>query len=47
MSKESKRGNLYNTTVEITFEGRKVRVSPDVKKAIAKRDEIRAKKSKK
>ncbi len=46
MSKETKRGHHYNTTVEITFEGRKVRVSPDVKKAIEKRDKIRAARAK-
>mgnify|MGYP000474376564 CR=1 FL=1 len=33
----SKNGNFYKTTVEITFNGKKVRVSPDVAKALEKK----------
>ena len=37
MSVKNKRGHFYNTTVEITFNGKKVRVSKDIADAIAKK----------
>lgn len=37
MSTKTKRGHFYETTVEITFKGKKVRVSKDVADAIAKK----------
>ena len=37
MSEKTKRGHYYNTTVEITFNGEKVRVSKDVADAIEKK----------
>lgn len=42
MSAKTKRGYFYESTVEITFEGKKVRVSKDVADAIKKRNSKKA-----